>query len=435
MSVIIKDVAKGSYAEGLGIKPQDILLSINGNEISDVLDFRFYQNDKKLKLIILRDGKQKKFKIKKEEFEEIGLLFDTYLMDKQQSCKNKCIFCFIDQMPKGLRESLYFKDDDSRLSFLFGNYITLTNISEHEIERIIKMHISPINVSVHTTNPELRKKMMNNRFAGEALKILDRFNEAGIAINCQLVLCPGINDGEELRRSIEDLLKLRNVGCIAAVPVGITKYREGLYPLESYKKETAEEVIDIIAEYQEKALIDRGERVVYAADEFYLTAERELPNEEFYGDFLQLENGVGLLTLLKSEAKRALEDSSEKEGDVGIITGVAAENTLREIADSAKKKWKKLNCEVFAIKNNFFGEKITVAGLLTGKDIYEQLKDKRLPEVLLIPSVMLRQNEDCFLDDVTVSELEEKLKVKIKVISPDGFELIEALGKESEGEN
>ncbi len=435
MSVIIKDVAEGSYAEKSGIKPQDILLTINGNEIADVLDFRFYQNEKKLKLIVLRDGKQKKFKIKKEEFEEIGLLFDTYLMDKQQSCKNKCIFCFIDQMPKGLRESLYFKDDDSRLSFLFGNYITLTNISEHEIERVIKMHISPINVSVHTTNPELRARMMNNRFAGEALKILDRFNEAGIAINCQLVLCPGINDGEELKRSIEDLLRLRNVGCIAAVPVGITKYRDGLYPLESYNKETAGEVIDIISEYQEKALAERGERVVYAADEFYLTAERELPNEEFYGDFLQLENGVGLLTLLKSEAERAIEDSPEREGEVGIITGLAAENTLCEIVNSAKKKWKKLNCEVFAIKNNFFGEKITVAGLLTSRDIYEQLKDKKLPEELLIPSVMLRQNENCFLDDVTVPELEEKLNVKIKIISPDGFELIEALGKESEGEN
>ncbi len=435
MSVIINDVIKGSYAEKVGIKPQDILLQINGNEIADVLDFRFYQNDKKLKVLVLRDGKKKKFKIKKEEFEEIGLQFETYLMDKQQSCKNKCIFCFIDQMPKGLRKSLYFKDDDSRLSFLFGNYITLTNISEHEIERIIKMHISPINVSVHTTNPDLRVKMMNNRFAGEALKILDRFNEAGIAMNCQLVLCPKINDGAELRRSIEDLMKLQNVGCIAAVPVGITKYRDGLYPLESYNKESATEVIDIISEYQEKALNLRGERIVYAADEFYLTAERELPNEEFYGDFLQLENGVGLLTLLKSEAKRALAESKEKTGAIGIITGLAAENTIREIIGEACLKWPKLKCEIYAIKNNFFGEKITVAGLITGGDIYEQLKDKTLPEKLLIPSVMLRQNEDCFLDDVKVSELEEKLKVKIEVINPDGFELIEALGREMESEN
>ncbi len=437
MSVIISGVESGSKAEKSGIKAQDVLLTINGNKIADVLDFRFYQNERKLKIAILRDGKQKKFKIKKDEYEDIGLLFSTYLMDKQQSCKNKCIFCFIDQMPPGLRESLYFKDDDSRLSFLFGNYITLTNISEHEIERIIKMHISPINVSVHTTNPELRVKMMNNRFAGEALEILGRLNQAGIALNCQLVLCPGINDGDELRRSIEDLLKLERVGCVACVPVGITKYREGLCELKSYEKETSQNVIDIISEYQEKALKERGEWVVYAADEFYLTAERELPNEEFYGDFLQLENGVGLLTLFKSQALRALEDVQvpNRPRETAVITGLAASETLRSVVFAAEQKWQNLKCEVYPIINNFFGDKITVAGLLTGKDIYEQLKDKALPSEILIPNVMLRSGEDCFLDDVTVGELQEKLGVKIRIIDAAGDTFIEALAGESESEN
>jgi len=437
MAVIISAVESGSFAEKAGILAGDILVSIGGNKIMDVLDYRFYQNEKKLKIEVLRDGKKKKFKIKKGEFEEIGLVFETYLMDKQRRCRNNCIFCFIDQMPKGLRESLYFKDDDSRLSFLFGNYITLTNITEHEIERIIKMHISPINISVQTTNPELRVKMMRNRFAGESLKILQRLNDAGISINCQLVLCPNINDGDELRRSISDLLKLQNVGCIACVPVGLTKYREGLTKIEPYGKKRACEVIDIIDEYQNEAMKTRGERVVYAADEFYLTAERDLPSEEFYGDFLQLENGVGLLTLLKSEAQRAIDEAemSENNREIAIVTGVAAASTLKVIIDKVKEKWHNLRCEVFPIINNFFGERITVAGLVTGGDIIDQLKDKELPRELLIPSVMLRQGEDCFLDDVTVRDIEEALKVKIRVVSNDGNDLIKAILNESECEN
>ena len=430
MSVIIKDVVSGSYAQKSGIKPQDLLVSINGEEIADVLDFRFYQNDKKLKIIVLRDGKRKKFKIKKEEFEEIGLEFETYLMDKQQRCRNNCIFCFIDQMHSGMRESLYFKDDDSRLSFLFGNYITLTNINEHEVDRIIKMHISPINISVHTTNPELRCKMMGNRFAGESLDILYRFAKAGIALNCQLVLCPGINDGDELRRSLEDLTSLSSVGCVACVPVGLTKHREGLYPLESYTKETASKVIDIIDEFGDKMEKIRGERICYAADEFYLKAEREIPEASFYGDFLQLENGVGLIALLKSDAKSALEDEEpvSKQRKISLVTGIAAEGVLKEIIDLCKNKWHNLECKIYPIKNNFFGEKITVAGLITAGDIIEQLKGKELGEELLVPSVMLRQGENCFLDDITIEELEEKLSVKIRIVSADdGYELISAL--------
>ena len=436
MSVVILGTEEMSIAQKAGILPEDILVSINGHDIMDVLDFRFYQNESKLKLLLLRDGKRKRVKIKKAEYEEIGLKFETYLMDKQHSCRNKCIFCFIDQMPKGMRESLYFKDDDSRLSFLFGNYITLTNITEHEVERIINMHISPVNISVHTTNPTLRVKMMNNRFAGEALEILDRFNSASIAMNCQLVLCPGWNDGDELRRSLEDLLSLENVGCIACVPVGLTKYREGLQQLEPFCKETAANVIDIIDEFAEKALSSRGERICYASDEFYLKAERELPPPEFYGDFLQLENGVGMLTLLKSECDAALKECDAMIGErhIAIITGVAAAPTLQAIVDKCQKKWHNFKCEVYPIKNNFFGEMITVSGLVTGTDIIAQLKDKVLPREVLIPSSMLRQGEDCFLDDITVAEIEKELNVKIRVVDNDGYELISTFVNSEEGE-
>ena len=430
MSVIIKDVEENSYAHICGIKPDDLLISINGNEIADVLDFRFYQNDKKLKIVVLRDGKKKKFKIKKDEFEEIGLQFETYLMDKQQKCRNKCIFCFIDQMPEGMRESLYFKDDDSRLSFLFGNYITLTNISDHEVDRIIKMHISPINISVHTTNPDLRVKMMGNRFAGKALDILKKLGKAGIALNCQLVLCPGINDGEELRRSLNDLTSIESVGCVACVPVGLTKYRDNLYPLKSYDKQTASEVIDIIDEFGDKMEKERGERICYAADEFYLKAEREIPNPKFYGDFLQLENGVGLMALLKQDCISALDSDElpQKNRNVSMVTGLAAADLIKEIVDLCGNKWHNFNCKVYPIINNFFGEKITVAGLITAKDIIEQLKDKDLGDELLIPSVMLRQGENYFLDDITVEELEETLNIKIRVVSADdGYDLIDKL--------
>lgn len=327
MSVIIKDVEKKSPAYKAGIKSGDTLLTLNGNTIMDVLDYRFYQSDEKLTAEIINSkGKIKKLKIKKDEFQELGLLFDTYLMDQKHSCKNKCIFCFIDQLPKGLRESLYFKDDDSRLSFLFGNYITLTNITEHEIERIIKMHISPINISVHTTNPELRVKMMTNKNAGKALDVIKRFNDAGIKMNSQLVLCPGYNDGAELERTLNDLLNLENMECIAAVPVGLTKYRDGLAKLEPFNKENASSVLDIIDKYAQKSLEKYASRRIYGSDEFYLLAEREIPSAEFYGDFLQLENGVGLWALLKSEAYSAIKEVGEKSVDrhISIATGVSA---------------------------------------------------------------------------------------------------------------
>ncbi len=427
MSVIIKDVEKKSPAYKAGIKAGDTLVSLDGNIIMDVLDYRFYQTQEKIVAeIINAKGKTKKVKIKKGEYDDIGLVFDTYLMDKKRSCKNKCIFCFIDQLPKGMRDSLYFKDDDSRLSFLFGNYITLTNITEHEIERIIKMHISPINISVHTTNPELRVKMMSNKNAGNVLEIMKRFDAAGIKMNSQLVLCPDINDGKELQKSLADLLELKNMECIAAVPVGITDHRDGLQQLKPYNKESADEVLNIIEEYARLSVQKYGNRRVYASDEFYLIANREIPPAEFYGDFLQLENGVGLWALLKSEAEAALAecDAKDKNRHIAIATGVSAYPLIRHIADLCEQKCEGLKCDVYAVKNNFFGSKITVSGLVTATDIYEQLKDKNLGEALLIPSSMLRAEGDMFLDSITLDELSNKLKISIIPVNNDGYELV-----------
>lgn len=436
MSVIIKNVEKKSPADKARIKSGDTLVSLNGNVIMDVLDYRFYQNNEKVVAQIINSkGKIKNIKVKKGEFDELGLEFDTYLMDEKRSCKNKCVFCFIDQLPKGLRDSLYFKDDDSRLSFLFGNYITLTNITEHEIERIIKMHISPINISVHTTNPELRVKMMTNKNAGKVLEIMQRFNNAGIKMNSQLVLCPGYNDGDELRRSLNDLLNLENMECIAAVPVGLTKHRDGLCKLMPFNKESANQVLDIIDEYAEKSLQKYGDRRIYGSDEFYLLSGRQIPSAAFYGDFLQLENGVGLWSLLKSEAIDALDNinCNKIKRHITIVTGVAAYPLLREIADLCVQKNSDLICDVYAIKNDFFGEKITVAGLVTATDIYNQLKDKNLGDVLLIPSSMLRAEDDMFLDSITVKELSQKLNIKIIPVDNNGYMLIDTILNDQEG--
>ncbi len=428
MSVIIKDVEKKSPAFKKGIKGGDILLSINGNEIMDILDYRFFENDKRLKLSLLRNGKTFSKTISKNEYEEIGLLFDTYLMDKQKSCKNKCIFCFIDQMPKGMRESLYFKDDDSRLSFLFGNYITLTNITEHEVERIIKMHISPINISVHTTNPQLRAHMMKNKNAGEVLNLINRFNDAGIDINCQLVLVPDVNDGKELERSLEDLTNLSNVKCIAAVPVGLTGHRENLPEITPYDAERAKQTLGIIDKYNEKCLGKYGERRVYGADEFYILAGLPFPEAEFYGDFLQLENGVGLCSLLISEVNDALEftEFSGAAPKCAIATGEAAEPLIKSLVEKIGQKYS-IDCDVYAIKNEFFGGKITVSGLVIGTDIIKQLSGKDLGGRLLIPSSMLRHENDRFLDDVTVEQLEKELKVKLVVVNNNGQDFLDAV--------
>ena len=431
MSVVISSVTPGSPAEKAGLHGGDTLISINDNEIVDVLDYRFYQDVTRPVLkYIDENGKLKKAKIKKREYEELGLEFETYLMDKQHSCRNKCVFCFIDQLPPGLRESLYFKDDDSRLSFLFGNYITLTNISEHEIERIIKMHISPINVSVHTTNPELRVKMMKNKNAGKVLSIIDRFNAAGIKLNCQLVLCPGYNDSAELERSLTDLCTLENAECIAAVPVGVTAYREGLEKLETFNKETAGAVIDIIDRFGNFCEEKYGDRRVYAADEFYILAEREMPGAEYYGDFLQLENGVGMWALMKKEVEDALADTEETSGlprKVSLATGEAAYPLIASVAKLCEEKRAGLECNVYAIKNEFFGGKITVSGLVTATDIIKQIGDKDLGDELLIPASMLRSEGDMFLDSITLKELSERLNIKITPVANDGYELTEAI--------
>ena len=427
MSVIVKTVIKGSPAYKIGMRQGDTLVKICGNEIMDVLDYRFYQTQDKLTVEFINSkGKVKIKKLRKKEYDELGLEFETYLMDKKHSCRNKCIFCFIDQLPKGLRSSLYFKDDDSRLSFLFGNYITLTNITEHEVDRIIKMHISPINISVHTTNPELRVKMMNNKNAGKALDIIYRFNEAGIKLNCQLVLVPDFNDGEELRRSLEDLTALENVECIAAVPVGLTKYREGLCEISPFDKKKAEETLRILEEFGEETLKKYGERRVFGADEFYILAERKLPDADFYEEFLQLENGVGLVPLLLSESDEAISlcDYILKEKrNITIATGESAYPFIKAIVDKTEKKWDNLKCNVVAVKNNFFGGHINVAGLITATDLEEQLKGKDLGEELLIPSVMLRDGGDMFLDSVTLKELSQKLNIKITPVDNDGFQL------------
>ena len=430
MSVIIKSVDKGSPAYKAGLRGGETLLSLNGNSIIDVLDYRFYQNSGSLVLEYLDvTGKTKTAKVKKDEYEELGLEFETYLMDKKHSCLNKCVFCFIDQLPKGLRESLYFKDDDSRLSFLFGNYITLTNITEHEVERIIKMHISPVNISVHTTNPELRVKMMTNKNAGKVLEIIDRFNSAGIKINCQLVLCPGYNDGKELERTLEDLSKLENAECIAAVPVGLTRYREGLAKIEPFNSDTAAQVLDIIDRYGDKCIQKYGQRRIYGADEFYLLSGREIPEADYYGDFLQLENGVGLWSLLRREAFEALKETEPRtvKRKITMATGEAAYPLIKAIAGECRKKNTRLDVNVYAVKNNFFGGKINVAGLVTATDIAEQLAEKQLGEELLIPSVMLRQEGDMFLDSVTVDKLSERLNVKIIPVGNDGYELVDAI--------
>lgn len=431
MSVLISGIDKGSIAEKKKIGKGDKLISINGNAINDVLDYRFYINETKLVLSLeTAEGKAKLVLIKKGEFDDIGLQFETYLMDKQRSCKNKCIFCFIDQLPKGLRKSLYFKDDDSRLSFLFGNYITLTNLTDEEVERIIKMHISPVNVSVHTMNPELRVKMMANPNAGKSLAYIRRFADAGISLNTQLVLCPGINDGKELEFSLNELSKLYPaVQSIAAVPVGLSDHREKLYPLEPYNEKTAGEVIDIIDSFNEKFKAENGETIAYAADEFYLKAKRDIPDAEYYNDFPQLENGVGMWALLKSEFDDALSEceTRELERKVTLVTGEAAYPLISRLAKAAEDKIKGLSVNVVSAKNKLLGEMITVSGLICGRDIADALSGLDLGEELVIPPNCLRSEGDMFLDDMTVDELSEILKVRVTQNGSSGSELLSAM--------
>ena len=430
MAVKIFDVTTGSHADKAGIKKGETLLSINSNEIVDVLDYRFYQVNRKLTLEVSDEDKNvRTIEMTKGEYEEIGLEFETYLMDTQHSCRNKCIFCFIDQLPKGMRESLYFKDDDSRLSFLFGNYITLTNITEHEIDRIIKMHISPINVSVHTTNPELRCKMMNNRFAGDTLKYLKRFADAGITLNCQIVSCPGINDGDELVRTLTDLEKL-GVNMTAIVPVGLTRYRENLYPLVPYNKETAGQTIDIIEKMGDECVKKHGRRIFFPGDEFYLLAEREIPSPEFYEDFSALEDGIGMIAYLTDDVGWKLEELDADESlchKVTIACGEGVFPYMKRIMSMINEKFPNITINTRAIKNNFFGGGVNVSGLVTGGDLIDQLRGDDLGDRLIIPSSMLRFENDLFLDDVSTDDVERELGVTLVPVNNNGNDLVEAV--------
>ncbi len=430
MAVTITGVVPGSPAAKKRIRVGDRLVSVNGQPIVDVLDYRFYEVEERLTLELETAKGARTVKLRKAEYADIGLEFETYLMDKQHTCRNQCVFCFIDQMPPGMRESLYFKDDDSRLSFLFGNYITLTNLSEHEIQRIIDLHITPINISVHTTNPELRCRMMNNRFAGETLGLLTRFAEAGIHMDCQLVLCPGWNDGEELDRSMRDLAALAPaVESVAVVPVGLTRYREGLTPLRPFTAEEAVAVLDAVEQFGNNLRETIGTRLIYPADEWYIKAGRPIPEAAFYEEMSQLENGVGMSALLRSELEAALEECTQTEAgssDTLLVTGTAAEPLIRDLVSQVAQRFPMVRARVQAIRNVFFGETITVAGLITGSDLKEQLAGVSCDRIL-IPDVMLRHENDRFLDDVTPEELEEALGIRVQVIGSDGASLLSAL--------
>lgn len=427
--VTITEVRSHSMAERAGILPGDILVSINGNPIRDVLDYRFYLAERSLELQLTRDGMPVIAKIGKKTYDDIGLEFETPLMDRKHSCRNKCIFCFIDQLPKGLRETLYFKDDDSRLSFLHGNYITMTNLEDWEIQRIVDMHISPINVSVHTTNPDLRCKMMKNKRAGETLSYLRRLADGGCELHGQIVLCRGVNDGSELERTLRDLAGLYPaMQCTAIVPAGLTGFREGLYPLEPFTPEECAAVIRqvdaISAEYEASF----GKRLFFCADEFYLRAGLPIPEAEYYGDYAQIEDGVGMLRSLDAEFNAFLTTLSEEEKQirrrVTIPTGEAAYGQISAMAKTLEHLCPNLICQVRPIKNNFFGGHITVTGLLTGKDIAEQLADTELGDEVLISRNTVRSEGDLFLCGMSVAELEEKLNTKIRLTECDGADFV-----------
>ncbi len=432
--VKIISVDANSRAQKAGICENDILVSINGREINDVLDYRFHLANKRIDICILRNAEELHFNISKAEYDDIGLDFETPLMDKKHSCENKCIFCFIDQLPKGLRKTLYFKDDDSRLSFLHGNYITLTNLDDKDIHRIIEMHISPVNVSVHTTNPELRVKMMKNKRSGEVLSYLKRFADAGIHICAQIVLCKGINDGEELIRSMMDLTEyFPALQSVSIVPAGKTKFRDNLFPLESFTKEDCKEVIAQVEAFADECLEKYGSRLFFCADEFYIKGELPLHDDEYYEGYAQIENGVGMLTSLLTEfgiETEYIEEYLEKytaPRKISVVTGMAAKDQIIDMCDRLCKIIDGLEIKVYPILNNFFGHEITVSGLLTGVDIYDQLKDKELLDELILPPNVLRSEGDLFLCGMSIDELSEKLNVKIGLSGNDGAGFISAM--------
>lgn len=440
---VIYKIEPGSIAEEMELEPGDTLLSINGNEMEDVFDYHYLINDDYLVLLVLKkNGEEWELEIEKDYNEDLGIEFENGLMDDYKSCTNKCMFCFIDQMPPGMRDTLYFKDDDSRLSFLQGNYITLTNMKDKDLDRIIQYKLAPINISVHTTNPELRCKMLHNRFAGEALKKIDKLYEAQIEMNGQIVLCKGVNDGTELERTISDLVGyMPYMESLSVVPVGLTKYRDGLYPLEPFEKEDAREVISIIEKWQKICYEKHGVHFVQASDEWYLTAELPLPEEERYDGYIQLENGVGMLRLLMTEFTESLEEvcanrtqyleKASPKKSVTLVSGRLAAPFITEMADAFMKEFPEYKVDVVAIRNDFFGERITVSGLITAQDMVAQLKEHGIMERVSIPCNMLRMGEQVFLDDWTLEEVEKALQVSVDIVKSSGRDLLmEMLGIE-----
>ncbi len=427
----ISRVEPGSIGEELELRPGDVLVSVNGQEVRDVFDYHYLINEEYLEILIRKpDGEEWELEIEKEFEDDLGIEFENSLMDEYRSCRNKCMFCFIDQLPRGMRDTLYFKDDDSRLSFLQGNYVTLTNMDDEDVDRIVKYHLSPINISFHTMNPLLRCKMLNNRFAGDALKKVDRFYEARITMNGQIVLCKGVNDGEELEFSIRELTKyLPYLQSVSVVPVGLTKYREVLYPLEPFTKEDALKVLAQIHRWQEKLYEEYGTHFLHAGDEWYLLAEQDIPKEETYDGYCQLENGVGMVRLLENEIQEALGKvaGDERRRKVTIATGKLAAPLLNRAAIEIRRKYPNLEVQVFPIENHFFGERITVAGLLTGQDIREQLSGLDFGERLLLTEHMMKDGEQIFLDDMRLEELERTLQVPITIVKSDGKAFLEAV--------
>ena len=434
---IVKEIEPGSIAEELEIEPGDKILAIDNTEIEDIFDYQFLIQDTYIEVLVEKtDGEQWLLEVDKEFDEDLGIVFDNGLMDEYRHCHNKCIFCFIDQMPKGMRDTLYFKDDDSRLSFLQGNYVTLTNMSDHDIDRICRYHLSPINISFQTMNPELRCMMLNNRFAGEALKKVDILNDAGITMNGQIVLCKDINDKDELEYSINKLMEyIPNLESVSVVPVGLSKFRDGLYPLKPFEKSDAEKVIDLIEKYQKICMEKYDTHFIHASDEWYILAERELPEEDRYDGYLQLENGVGMIRLLLDEFSDEYERrktlgllGKEKNGvTISMATGKLAYPYIKKMTEVVMEAYPGLVINLYSITNNFFGERITVSGLLTGGDIGEQLSGKELGKCLLLPQNVLRSGETVFLDDVTVCDLEKTLQVPINIVKSSGRDFWETI--------
>jgi len=439
MNATIRKIASGSPAAKTIIAAGDILRRINGQAITDVLDYKFCSYDECLMLeLVDAHGKLKLVRLRKPEGADIGLEFETFLMDKERSCANKCIFCFIDQNPKGMRNTIYYKDDDVRLSFLQGNYITLTNLSQDDVERIIKLHISPINVSIHTLNPVLRSSMLGNKNGGAAIDALRKLAQAGITLNCQIVCCPGYNDGEELSRTIEGLVALgSSINSVSVVPVGLTQHRAALTEIEPVGYALAREIVNTVNHYGAQCMNSRGSRVFFCADELYMKAGLLLPSDEFYEGYPQLENGVGMMRLLITEFEEALaqitsnqlqmrDEEKSSLAEFSVATGVLAQRYLTKLLRMAAKKYDTISGSVYGIKNDFFGESITVSGLVTGADLITQLRGKKLGSRLLIPQNMLRFGEHTFLDDVKVSDVSEALGVPVRIVKQNGVDLLHA---------